>query len=130
MANKIEKEYEEKIYPELIVPVPLHEKRLIQRGYNQSLLLAKILSHHLKVPLSHQDCQRIKNTTAQSSLKEKARKKNLKQAFTLKAQPAIEHIALVDDVITTGATLNELSKVYKNAGVKRIDIWICARALL
>lgn len=114
--------------PELIIPVPLHSKRYQQRGFNQSLEIGKIISRQLSIPIDNTCCLRIKNTAHQVSLTAKQRHKNIKNAFQVINPPKAKHIALLDDVMTTGATTNELSKILKSTGVKQVDVWVCARA--
>lgn len=116
--------------PQRIVPVPLHRTRLRERGYNQSLELARYLGRALDIPVDGQSCKRIKATLPQSSLGAKERKKNVRGAFELKplALGALSHVALVDDVITSGNTLSELARLYKKAGVARVSAWCAARA--
>ncbi len=102
----------------IIVPVPLHAKRLRQRGFNQSLLIARGLAKKLKTGLSYDNLVRARPTEPQVNLKAKERAENLKEAFTLRFAPAFKgkKILLVDDVYTTGATVKECSKVLKQAG--------------
>lgn len=114
--------------PELIIPVPLHPKRYRQRGYNQTLEIGKVIARKLSIPLDNSCCMHIKNTPHQISLSAKQRHKNIKNAFQLVTTPEAKHIAILDDVITTGATANELAKTLRNAGVSQVDIWVCARA--
>jgi ComF family protein len=113
--------------PEALIPVPLHKKRQAQRGYNQSLELAKHLANKLDIPINASLCKRIVNTDPQSELPMKSRRKNVKNAFALNNDRMPKHIAIVDDVITTGSTINEISRLFKSAGCERIDIWAIAR---
>ncbi len=113
--------------PECLVPVPLHPARLRERGFNQSLEIARDLSSLIGIPLNTGLCRRQKNTQQQSSLSASDRRKNLRQAFTVKPS-ALQHIVLIDDVMTTGSTVNELASAVKQSGVKRVDVWVCARA--
>lgn len=112
--------------PQAIIPIPLHPRRLRERGYNQSLLIANYLSKGQKIPLLTNSLLRIKNTPHQIGLKATQRRSNLKGAFAIKGGLP-EHIALVDDVFTTGSTINEAVKVCRQHGAKRIDIWCLAR---
>jgi len=116
------------ILPELIIPVPLHPKRYQQRGFNQTLEIGKIIAQELSIPIDNTSCLHIKNTPHQISLTAKQRHKNIKNAFQVIKTPIARHIAILDDVMTTGATANELAKVLKSAGISQIDIWVCARA--
>jgi ComF family protein len=116
--------------PEAIVPVPLHLSRLRQRGFDQALVLAKNLSTELCIPVCADGLKRVRSTKAQSDLDAKARSQNCRGAFVARAGPMPAHVALVDDVMTTGATVRECSKVLLNAGVKRVDVWVMARVAL
>jgi ComF family protein len=115
--------------PQLIVPVPLHRSRLRQRGYNQAFELARSLARVLDLPIQHDLLLRARATTAQTELGALPRRRNVRGAFTTKAGVAWPaHAALLDDVMTTGATAAECSRVLKRAGVKRVDVWALARA--
>ena len=115
--------------PALLVPVPLHRARLRQRGYNQALELAKPLARHLGVPLRRDVLQRLRSTDAQTELDAPARRHNVRGAFATRAGITLPpHVAVLDDVMTTGATLAECARVLKRAGVRRVDVWALARA--
>jgi len=112
--------------PQALLPVPLHVWRLRQRGYDQALELAKPLARYLNLPLIH-GLRRIRNTQAQSQLHAAARKRNVRHAFTARIRPLPAHVLLIDDVMTTGATLHAAAYALRKAGVQRIDAWVCAR---
>jgi ComF family protein len=112
-----------------IIPVPLHSQRLRQRGYNQSLLIAQRLAKQLKLPLNMHCVKRHKKTQAQSGLSLKQRQRNIKQAFTVTTKPPSK-VILVDDVFTTGSTINELAQTLKSAGSLYIEAWVIAHAPL
>lgn len=114
-------------FPDLIVPVPLHKERLRKRGYNQALEIAKPIAKQLKIPLDKYGIKRTKPTLPQSNLSAKDRKKNVATAFSTAHSYQGLFVAILDDVITTGATVAELSKVLKKQGATRIDVWSCAR---
>ncbi len=114
--------------PDCILPVPLHFSRLIARGYNQSVELARHLARKLNVPLDTVSCKRIRATAPQTNLPAKKRRSNVHKAFSVRKSIAYDHVLLVDDVITTGSTVNELARVLHLAGVRRIDVLACARA--
>ncbi len=116
--------------PELLLPVPLHASRLRQRGFNQALELARPVAHSLGLPLRPGLCCRLRPTQAQTGLDAKARRRNLKGVFEVAAMPGVTHVAIVDDVMTTGSTAEMLAKALKRAGVARVDVWVCARAAL
>jgi ComF family protein len=119
-----------KALPDALVPVPLHLSRLRQRGFDQALVLAKTLSTQLHIPVHAKGLKRVRFTEAQSDLDAKARQLNCCDAFVALAASMPAHVALVDDVMTTGATVRECSKVLLNAGVKRVDVWVMARVAL
>ena len=109
-----------------LIPVPLHRRKLMHRGFNQSSLLAKALSKILNIKVQHDVCKKIIDSPAQANLSASDRIRNLKQAF--QSNPlSYEHVCLIDDVYTTGATANALALVLKEQGVKRVDLWCCAR---
>lgn len=115
--------------PQLLVTVPLHQRRLRQRGYNQALELARPLARTFDLPLRHDALRRLRPTDAQTELDAVARRKNVRGAFAVHPRIALpEHVAILDDVMTTGATLAECSRVLRRAGVQRIDVWALARA--
>jgi ComF family protein len=114
--------------PALLLPVPLHPSRYRERGFNQAAEVARTLSRQLHIPLDPYCCARARATQPQAELPAKERLRNLKKAFRIIAAPRASHVAIVDDVVTTGTTVNELAKVLKAAGVERIDVWACARA--
>ena len=115
--------------PALIVPVPLHRARLRQRGYNQALELARPLAKALGLPCRHDALRRTRVTGAQTELDAVARRRNVRGAFDVREGIALpSHVAVLDDVMTTGATLAECARVLKRAGVRRVDVWALARA--
>lgn len=116
--------------PELIVPMPLYKKRLIERGFNQTVEIAKPLSKSLGIPLAKNLVARSKSTKTQTHLNKKQRRENVLGCFELLEQPVASHIVILDDVVTTGATSNELARVFKKAGVEKIGVWSLARAEL
>lgn len=131
-TNHLKNYYNNKKFPDFIIPVPLHSYRLRERGYNQAIEIARPIAKSLKIPLLIHNCQKIKSTPAQSSLTAEERKKNIKNAFAIKSAltPPFLHVAIIDDVVTTGSTVTELSKILRLAGAKKIDIWCCARTRL
>ncbi len=113
--------------PDMIMPVPLHPTRLRERGFNQALELAKPVGRYFNIPLEINSCRRTKATETQSTLDKKIRMKNMRGAFKIVQPLDCEHLVLIDDVVTTGTTVNELAKVIKTSGVKRVDVWALAR---
>jgi len=114
--------------PQCLLPVPLHDKRMRQRGFNQSIELARPLAKKLGVPLVLDAVIRVRATEQQTGLDAKARRKNIKGAFEVVRDLEWEHVAIVDDVVTTGSTVNELTRVLKKSGVKRVGVISLARA--
>ncbi|MCC8363104.1 ComF family protein [Lysobacter sp. A6] len=115
--------------PDALVPVPLHVGRLRSRGYDQALELARPLSRALQVPMRSRLLVRTRATAPQSERDALARRRNVRRAFAVRAgAPVPSHIALVDDVMTTGATLHAAAEALLRAGVQRVDAWVCARA--
>ena len=115
--------------PDLVIPLPLHRKRQAQRGYNQALELARPVARQLGITLDHRNLIRQRATTPQQGLKASARRRNLQGAFVCRAPEQLQgkHIALVDDVVTTGATVNEASRTLLQAGAASVSIWCVAR---
>ena len=103
--------------PELIIPVPLHSARLRERGFNQALELARPLARAFDLPLSWDSCRRTRSTTPQTGLDARTRRKNLKGAFEMVKPVAARHVAIVDDVMTTGSTVEMFAQALKRAGV-------------
>lgn len=115
--------------PQLIVPVPLHRRRLRERGYNQALELARPLARAFRIPCRHDLLVRTRPTDAQTGLDAVMRRRNLRNAFALRSGAELpSHVAVLDDVFTTGATLSECTRVLQRAGVARVDVWALARA--
>ncbi len=115
-------------HPDMLVPVPLHPRRLRERGFNQATEIARPLARQLKIPLQTTLCRRVRNTEAQSLLAPVARRLNMRRAFEVIDMPSNAHIAIVDDVMTTGHTARELAGAMKRAGAARVDVWVMARA--
>ncbi|MFS8463838.1 ComF family protein [Xanthomonas campestris pv. raphani] len=111
--------------PQALVPVNLHRHRLRQRGYDQALELARPLGRALQLPCLPL-LRRVRATAPQSELDADERRRNLRDAF-LAHGPLPTHVALVDDVMTTGATLHAAAQALRRAGVQRVDAWVCAR---
>lgn len=114
---------------DLIIPMPMHAKRLQERGFNQALEVAKIVSKLTKIPLDYNACQRVKLTPPQASLPLKERSKNIRGVFNCQKDLTGLNIAMIDDVMTTGASLDELAKTLKQAGAAYVECWVIARTL-
>ena len=117
--------------PDCLVALPLHPLRLRERGFNQSMLLARRISRRLDIPLLAHVCERVRNTPPQSSLPWKERDKNMRQAFTCQPDAGVrgKHVAIVDDVMTTGASIGELAQALKRAGASEVSACVVARTL-
>ena len=114
--------------PQALIPMPMHARRLRQRGYNQALELGRKLARHYQLPLQFSQLVRQRYTALQAGLKATERQKNVRQAFAVRKPINYEHIALVDDVMTTGSTVNEAARLLKQHGVKQVDVWTMVRA--
>ncbi len=115
--------------PGLLLPVPLHPGRLRRRGYNQALELARALGRMLTIEVDAELARRLRPTEDQIGKSAAERRRNVKGAFTVNAAGLNGlHLALVDDVMTTGSTLSELARVCREAGAARIEVWTAARA--
>ena len=115
--------------PDSIVPVPLFWKRMRQRGFNQSLELARVVGRVCDISVNSRSLVRVRDTPSQTGLNKTQRHQNIRGAFELRDAFDAEHVALVDDVVTTTATVNELARLLKTAGVRRVDVWSIARAV-
>jgi ComF family protein len=121
--------------PRLLVPVPLHLARLRERGFNQAYALARYAGRMLEVPYARTLLRRVRDTPSQTALDVNARRHNVRGAFAVCGPAArdrlleAEHVAIVDDVITTGSTTAELRAVLYAAGVTKVELWAVARAL-
>ena len=116
----------------LMIPVPLHIKRLRERGFNQSLILARAIGEKQQIPVNFSLLKRHKFTLTQTGSNKKERKQNIKDAFEVSDQKKIsgKNIILVDDVYTTGATINECAKtLIKAGGARKISVLTLARVL-
>ena len=144
LGEAIAAAYSTQPLPQIIIPVPLHLERLRERGFNQSLEIAKYLRRKLpckdRMPINQQLVQRFIATPNQQGLTAIERKRNLRGAFQLSESlqknaqnpdNAItgKHIALLDDVVTTASTVDEISRVLLEAGAKEVHIWAVARTL-
>jgi len=114
-------------YPELLIPVPLHPSRLKERGFNQALELAHPLGQRFGISVDCNIVIRNRLTTPQLGLNKKERRRNVRGAFELKGALKASHIAIIDDVVTTGNTSNELATVLLRNGAHKVDVWAVAR---
>ncbi|ODT70681.1 MAG: phosphoribosyltransferase [Nitrosomonadales bacterium SCN 54-20] len=117
------------VLPDFIVPMPLHAVRLRERGFNQAMEISRQISKKSDIPLLPTLCHRVRDTASQTGLPWKEREKNIRNAFDCEGNLDGKRIAIVDDVMTTGATLNELARVLRKCGAVHISAWVVARTL-
>ncbi|MDO7896467.1 ComF family protein [Pseudomonas citrulli] len=130
LAQSLQHQFDEGLErPDALLPVPLAARRLRQRGFNQAALLARWLGQPLGLACEERLVQRIHDTPAQQALDAPARRRNLHQAFALAPGATLRnrHLALVDDVLTTGATAQALARLLLDAGAARVDVYCLAR---
>ena len=115
--------------PDALLPVPLARKRYRQRGFNQAQMLTDWLSAALAIPVDKKLLQRVHDTQSQQELDAASRRRNLRQAFALTDDQKLagRHLAIIDDVLTTGATAEALARLLKRAGAVRVDVYCLAR---
>jgi ComF family protein len=115
--------------PKCLIPVPLHRARLQERGFNQATELARRLGRRLALPVDHRLCQRDRWTEPQSLTPLRQRRRNLHGAFSMSGKlPVDAHVAIIDDVLTTGHTAEELARVLQRAGAGYVEVWVIARS--
>jgi ComF family protein len=120
--------------PRLLLPVPLHPARFCERGFNQAAAIARFTGQLLEIPVAGYAVRRLRDTPSQTALGVTERHLNVRDAFGLRGPRALgrlveaAHVAVLDDVTTTGSTLGELRRVLLGAGVRRVDCWAVARA--
>ena len=113
--------------PDKLCAVPMTSRALRKRGLNQSVFIARFISRALGIPLCASLLKKTRHTDQQSGLSAKHRQSNLAGAFLCRRRLDGQHVVLIDDILTTGATANEISKILKTAGAARVDLWACAR---
>lgn len=114
--------------PQALLPVPLHRARLLERGHNQAREIARIWSRELDIPVDHRSLARVRATPPQSGLGASRRIENLRQAFEYRPCRGYRHVAVVDDIVTTGSTVSEITRLLHRDGVEHVEIWALARA--
>ena len=115
------------VFPDAIVPIPLHSRRLRERGFNQSFEIARPVGRALGIPVLSNVIRRVQPTAPQTGFDAEKRKRNVRDAFTVDALHLPPRIALLDDVVTTGATVGEAARALRRAGAREISIWAVAR---
>ena len=129
LAKQLTPRIDRSSLPDCIIAMPLHPNKLEHRGYNQALLIAKVLARELDIELLTDACQRVRDTPSQSALPFKERGKNMRDAFRCGEDLSGKKIALVDDVLTSGASLDALASVVQKQGAIDIQAWVVARTL-
>ena len=119
----------EHLTADLILPLPLHPGRLRERGFNQALELARPIGKALRIPIDTTSCSRTRNTPAQAKLAWREREDNIRGAFHCSADFTGKRLLLIDDVMTTGASLNECARTMKLHGASSVTLLVVARAL-
>jgi len=112
-----------------LLPMPLHPARLAHRGFNQAAEIARRLSPQVGIPWRIDACQRLRDTPSQAGLDLKTRQHNLRGAFACNLDLSGKRVALIDDVMTSGSSLDELARVVRKAGAIEIQAWVLARTL-
>ncbi len=131
--SKFLKKYEKKLFKnelyDIIIAIPISKNRLKTRGYNQSELLAREIAKNFGLKLEQNIIKKVKNNIAQSTLSKEEREKNVKNVYKIINKETMQNknILLIDDIFTTGATVNECSKMLKQNGVKKIDVFTIAK---
>jgi ComF family protein len=115
--------------PDVVIPVPLHRRRLARRGYNQAEEIAMPVAKMLRVPLARRVCRRRVDTAEQTSLTGAARRRNVRGAFGIDVSVANVSVAIVDDVLTTGSTVGELAAALRAADAAAVQVWAVARSV-
>ena len=113
--------------PDMLCAVPMTSRALRKRGLNQSVFIARFISRALGIPLCASLLKKTRHTDQQSTLSAKNRQSNLVGAFECRRRLDGQHVVLIDDILTTGSTANEISNTLKAAGAARVDLWACAR---
>jgi ComF family protein len=128
LAKYIQNHYSATDLPDFLLPVPLHTRRLRARGFNQAVEICRVLSKRLAIPILLQSIKKAHATLPQSELSAQQRQSNLQHSFQLLTAPPKEaRIAIVDDVITTGATMHEIAQLLHTANIDSVYAWACAR---
>lgn len=114
-------------WPQVLVAVPLHPQRLAERGFNQSIEIARVVGRTLGLPLETAAVRRVVATPPQAGLDAAARRRNIRGAFMVTNPWPAPRVAILDDVVTTGATVTELSRVLLQAGAESVEVWAAVR---
>lgn len=115
--------------PDILIPMPLHRRRLAERGFNQAGEITKIVAKGLSIPCELSCMQRIIYTKTQRYLNKMSRSRNVRGVFSLSKPLSAKHYVVIDDVLASGHTAASLACTLKSAGAQRVDLWCCARAM-
>ncbi|WP_413438388.1 double zinc ribbon domain-containing protein [Sulfuriferula sp. GW1] len=129
LADSLAMQVKGKPLPDALIPMPLHPNRLRQRGFNQAHEIARHVAHNLHLPVLPHAASRVIDTPPQTSLPLKERRKNLRGAFACDPSIRGKRVAIVDDVMTSGSTLDTLAETLLKAGALEVQCWVIARAL-
>ena len=113
--------------PEVLLPVPMHRERLLQRGFNQADEIAACWGRALGISIDRRALQRTRHTPSQSGLTAAQRERNINKAFVYTAVRPYRHVAIIDDIVTTGSTVQEITKMLHREGVEHVEVWALAR---
>jgi ComF family protein len=127
--QRLQPTYEASDWPQALIAVPLHRQRLQRRGYNQALLIAARLAHLSGIALARRAVIKTRATVPQTTLSKSLRLKSVRRVFTV-VKPVASHVAIIDDILTTGATVQELARTLLRSGVRQVDVWCVARTIL
>lgn len=127
MAQQLEQQ--QVALPDVLIPVPLHRHRLSQRGFNQAHEIAVRLARHFHLPFNARCVQKIHHRQPQTALAASRRLSNARDAYRLRCELFARHAVIVDDVMTTGATVNEIARLLHAAGVSTVEVWVVARTV-
>jgi ComF family protein len=128
-AGKLLQKIDHTNLPDYLIAMPLHPAKLRRSGFNQAQIIAAILARKLKLPLLPQACQRLRDTPSQTTLPWRERSKNIQGAFHCEMDLSGMRVALIDDVLTTGASLNALADAVQKCGASKISAWVVARTV-
>ena len=127
LAAGLAEALDEEPYPDLIIPIPLARARLAERGFNQAMEISRRIAQDFALDISVDICHRTRESAPQAVLPWKQRATNVRNAFACDVDASGKSVAVVDDVLTTGATLNELALTLKRRGAREVIGWIAAR---
>ncbi|HMU63409.1 MAG: ComF family protein [Nitrosomonas sp.] len=130
LASFITSKIDRNPLPDAIIPVPLHPEKMKARGFNQAIEISRYVSKQTGIRVLSDICLRVKNTPSQIELPWKKRQQNVRNAFRCQSDLTNKHIAILDDVMTSGATVNALAKEIIKQGATKVSVWVVARSLL